>query len=95
MSSPCTRPATSARSSELNRQFGIEAATVDGTLRFEVEDGEAFIPRLVLGLSVPITSVSVRRPSLDDVFLRITGREIRDELRRWAQIRCGVKCAPE
>ncbi len=60
-------------------QFGIEASQVDGTLRFEVESGEEFIPRLVLALSVPITSVNVRRPSLDDVFLRITGREIRDE----------------
>lgn len=66
--------------SEIKHQFGIDATTVEGTLRFEVEDGEAFIPRLVLGLSVPITSVSVRRPSLDDVFLRITGREIRDEV---------------
>ncbi len=65
--------------SELESKFGVDAAQVDGTLRFEVEDGEAYIPQLVLGLSIPIASVSVRRPSLDDVFLQITGREIRDE----------------
>jgi ABC-2 type transport system ATP-binding protein len=64
---------------ELHDKFGIDATRVDGVLRFEVSDGEAFIPRLILALPVPIASVSVRRPSLDDVFLRITGREIREE----------------
>ncbi|ACM05682.1 multidrug ABC transporter, ATP-binding protein [Thermomicrobium roseum DSM 5159] len=37
------------------------------------------IPELVRQLSVPIRSVSLRRPSLDDVFLALTGRQIRDE----------------
>ncbi len=64
---------------ELQERFGIQATNLDRVLRFEVDDGEAFIPRLVQTLSIPIASVSVRRPSLDDVFLRITGREIRDE----------------
>jgi ABC-2 type transport system ATP-binding protein len=35
------------------------------------------IPELVRQLSVPIRSVSLRRPSLDDVFLALTGRQIR------------------
>jgi len=64
---------------ELHEKFGIKAARNDGVLRFEVTDGEAFIPQLVTELSMPTTSVSVRRPSLDDVFLKITGHEIRDE----------------
>lgn len=64
---------------ELHEKFGIEASPNDGVLRFEVADGEVFIPQLVTALSIPTTSVSVRRPSLDDVFLKITGHEIRDE----------------
>jgi ABC-2 type transport system ATP-binding protein len=44
----------------------------------EVEGGEAYIPTLFAMLDVAITNVSVRRPSLDDVFLSFTGRTIRD-----------------
>jgi ABC-2 type transport system ATP-binding protein len=55
------------------------AATVDGeTVTFSVEDGEQFVPELFGRVSVPIRSVSVTRPSLDDVFMAFTGRTIRD-----------------
>jgi ABC-2 type transport system ATP-binding protein len=43
-----------------------------------VEDGAAYVPKLFATLRVPITSVTVTRPSLDDVFLSYTGRTIRD-----------------
>jgi ABC-2 type transport system ATP-binding protein len=43
-----------------------------------VEDGEGYVPRLFGTLGVPITNVSISRPSLDDVFLSYTGRTIRD-----------------
>jgi ABC-2 type transport system ATP-binding protein len=43
-----------------------------------VENGEAFVPRLFADLRVPIRSVSVSRPSLDDVFMSYTGTTIRD-----------------
>lgn len=36
------------------------------------------MPRLFAELSLPIRSVSVARPSLDDVFMSYTGRTIRD-----------------
>jgi ABC-2 type transport system ATP-binding protein len=65
--------------SELRERFSLEPLVVDGTLRVEVERGDTFIPELVRQLSVPIRSVSLRRPSLDDVFLALTGRQIRDE----------------
>jgi ABC-2 type transport system ATP-binding protein len=65
--------------SELRERFGLQPLVVDGTLRVEVERGDTFIPELVRQLSVPIRSVSLRRPSLDDVFLALTGRQIRDE----------------
>ncbi len=64
---------------ELVSKFGLTPATDDGTLRIEVADGAAVIPRLVRELSAPVTAVTLRRPSLDDVFLKLTGRAIREE----------------
>jgi ABC-2 type transport system ATP-binding protein len=63
---------------ELARGFGIEAAMHEGAVTFSVASGEQFVPRLFGGLSVPIKSVSVSRPTLDDVFMNYTGTTIRD-----------------
>jgi ABC-2 type transport system ATP-binding protein len=52
-------------------------ATEDGIV-LSVPDGESYVPHLFGTLGVPITSVSISRPSLDDVFLSYTGRTIRD-----------------
>jgi ABC-2 type transport system ATP-binding protein len=58
--------------------FGIAAGIHDGAVTFSVASGEQFVPRLFAELSVPIRSVSVSRPSLDDVFMSYTGKTIRD-----------------
>ena len=50
----------------------------EGAVTFSVASGEQFVPRLFGELSVPIRSVSVSRPSLDDVFMNYTGTTIRD-----------------
>jgi ABC-2 type transport system ATP-binding protein len=63
---------------ELAERFGLAAATHEGLVTFSVESGEEFVPRLFAGLDVAIRSVSVARPSLDDVFMNYTGRTIRD-----------------
>ncbi|MGO8958261.1 MAG: ATP-binding cassette domain-containing protein [Streptosporangiaceae bacterium] len=42
------------------------------------EDGEAQVPRLIDAAGVRVRSVHVHRPTLDDVFLHYTGRQIRD-----------------
>jgi ABC-2 type transport system ATP-binding protein len=63
---------------ELADDFGIEAAIHEGAVTFSVESGEQFVPQLFARLSVPIRSVSVSRPSLDDVFMSYTGTTIRD-----------------
>jgi ABC-2 type transport system ATP-binding protein len=62
----------------IQEQFGIESERRDGQVMFQVADGERFVPRLFAELDVPIRSVSVARPSLDDVFLSYTGTTIRD-----------------
>jgi ABC-2 type transport system ATP-binding protein len=62
----------------LRERFGIDASMSEGSVAFFVESGEAFVPRLFAELGVPITSVSVSRPTLDDVFMTYTGSTIRD-----------------
>jgi ABC-2 type transport system ATP-binding protein len=59
-------------------RFDIEAAMHDGAVTFSVASGEEFVPSLFTELTVPIRSVSVSRPSLDDVFMSYTGSTIRD-----------------
>jgi ABC-2 type transport system ATP-binding protein len=62
----------------LRERFGIEASRAEGTVTFGVSEGEQFVPRLFAELPVPIRSVNVARPSLDDVFMSYTGTTIRD-----------------
>jgi ABC-2 type transport system ATP-binding protein len=62
----------------LAETFGVEAAMHEGAVTFSVAAGEQFVPRLFAEFSVPIRSVSVSRPSLDDVFMSYTGSTIRD-----------------
>jgi ABC-2 type transport system ATP-binding protein len=54
----------------------------DGLLTLAVRNGESFIPRLfgeAQRLGIEISSVSLRKPNLEDVFIKLTGREIRGE----------------
>ncbi|WP_345468613.1 ATP-binding cassette domain-containing protein [Actinoallomurus oryzae] len=62
----------------LRDRFGVEAGVHEGAVTFAVASGEAFVPRLFAELGVPIRSVHVARPSLDDVFMNYTGTTIRD-----------------
>ncbi|MFI0481268.1 ATP-binding cassette domain-containing protein [Actinomadura sp. 9N215] len=62
----------------LRERFGLDAVMSEGAVAFSVASGEAFVPRLFAELGVPIRSVNVARPSLDDVFMSFTGSTIRD-----------------
>ncbi|MEV0383732.1 ATP-binding cassette domain-containing protein [Nonomuraea sp. NPDC050643] len=62
----------------LRERFGLEAAVHEGAVTFAVASGEEFVPKLFAELGMPIKSVSVSRPSLDDVFMSYTGSTIRD-----------------
>jgi ABC-2 type transport system ATP-binding protein len=59
------------------REIGVE----DGGLRLYVEDGSAVLPELLRLLDreqIALKSISLSEPTLDDVFLRYTGRSLRD-----------------
>jgi ABC-2 type transport system ATP-binding protein len=63
---------------EIRERYGLEPQRDDTRLRLEVEAGAEFIPRLVRELGVAVSSVDLHRPTLDDVFLKLTGRAIRE-----------------
>ncbi len=63
---------------EIEERLGQTAVADGDSLRIEVPNGAEFIPRLIPSLSMGVSSVAVRRPSLDDVFLKLTGRAIRE-----------------
>ena len=62
----------------IEARFGLGAGISEGAVTFAVPDGEEFVPRLFAELGVPIRSVSLSRPTLDDVFMSHTGSTIRD-----------------
>ena len=62
----------------LLEHFGIEARISEDAVTFGVPQGEEFVPRLFAELGLPIRSVNVSRPTLDDVFMSYTGTTIRD-----------------
>jgi len=64
---------------EIRRIFNISAQEENGGLVLEVEKGDEFIPSLLHSLPVQTLSVSLTKPTLNDVFLKLTGRTIRDE----------------
>jgi ABC-2 type transport system ATP-binding protein len=54
----------------------------DDSIRLYVEDGATAIPLILRALDagdVPLGSIELNRPSLDDVFLTKTGRSLREE----------------
>ena len=65
--------------SELRDRHSLEPEIRDGAITVRVPNGESFLPRFVQSYEGGIQSIGLRRPTLDDVFLHLTGREIRDE----------------
>ncbi len=77
-----------AARAEIREKFNIEAAVTEvdegdrtggKRVRLEVPSGRTVLPQLLKGLATDVQSVSVREPTLDDVFLSLTGRQIREE----------------
>ncbi|MBI4948762.1 MAG: ABC transporter ATP-binding protein [Deltaproteobacteria bacterium] len=63
---------------EIEEKLGLKPKATDAGLSLLVEGGEKFIPRLFERLSTGIISVNLKKPSVEDVFINLTGREIRD-----------------
>lgn len=64
------------------KDFVLEIQETDGDLAVYVPSGESAAPTimsLVATAGIEVQTLSVSRPSLDDVFLKYTGRTMRDE----------------
>jgi len=64
---------------EMEKGFGIKVIKLQDGICFNIESGDKFIPKIFEGLTTPIISVNLKKPTLDDVFMHLTGREIREE----------------
>ncbi|MFC4003317.1 ATP-binding cassette domain-containing protein [Prauserella oleivorans] len=61
---------------------GAELTRAGARVDLRVDGGAALAPKLLRGLDeahIPVASVEVVRPTLDDVFLALTGRSLREE----------------
>ena len=63
----------------LAERFEIDAAIVGDAVRFERADGPTFLPRLMETLPELIESVSLSKPTLEDVFIAKTGHRFWSE----------------
>jgi ABC-2 type transport system ATP-binding protein len=63
----------------LRGKYQLEPDRTDDGITFLVEHGDAFVVKLLTEDRPRLQGISVRRPTLDDVFLALTGRQIRDE----------------
>jgi ABC-2 type transport system ATP-binding protein len=62
--------------------FVREASSEDELILLYVDQGDTAVPQLIRvldGAGLRANTISLARPSLDDVFLRQTGRSLRDE----------------
>ena len=64
---------------DMAAKYGVSVQAVDGELHFMVDHGAEFVPRLAADFAGRIRAIGVKQPSLDDVFLQLTGRAIREE----------------
>jgi ABC-2 type transport system ATP-binding protein len=58
---------------------GYTAERTEGGLTVFVADEEAAVGPIVAAVGIPVRTVRAHRPTLDDVFLHFTGREIREQ----------------
>ncbi len=68
----------------LLKDFGCRGMPTlhNGMLTLNIDNGEKKIPKIIALAEtegIPISSVSLRKPTLDDVFLHYTGRTMREE----------------
>jgi len=60
----------------IREQFGCEPVLVDGSLRVERPRGHEFVREVVDAFPGEVKSVTYGRPTLEDVFVHLTGRRL-------------------
>ncbi len=68
-----------AAKKEIETKYNKEVTEDQKILSFKVDKGHKFLISFIKNFNTPIKSINLRRPTLNDVFLKLTGRQIRDE----------------
>ena len=68
-----------ALETDLAARYQVQVRSAGGEFHFQIPSGAEFIPRLMTDFAGRITSVQVKQPSLEDVFIKLTGHAIRAE----------------
>lgn len=63
----------------LHADMGISAEEREGEVFLSASRGDACIPKIIGSLADRVIAVRLQRPTLNDVFLKLTGRAIRPE----------------
>jgi len=61
---------------KVRQRFGLEGVRVDGTLRLEHARGHELVRDLVEAFPDDVHSITFGKPTLEDVFVRLTGRRL-------------------
>lgn len=68
-----------ALAAKVEKRFGGRVAVVDRAVRIERGNGHEFVPQLIQAFPGEIASVTVGKPTLDDVFVHLTGHRLWNE----------------
>jgi ABC-2 type transport system ATP-binding protein len=71
-----TTPDPDRLAAALREKFHIEPQRIDAALRFERQKAHEFVPQLIESLPGLITTLAISKPTLEDVFIRMTGRRL-------------------
>lgn len=63
---------------KLEEMFSCEVRSVDGSLRAEMNDAHAAIPRIAEAFPGEVRSITLGKPTLEDVFINQTGKRFID-----------------
>ena len=63
---------------KLEEMFSCEVRSVDGSLRAEMSDAHAAIPRIAEAFPGEVRSITLGKPTLEDVFINQTGKRFID-----------------
>jgi len=62
----------------IRQRFTLPSSVVDGNVRLEMPDGHEWIARLVEAFPGQIDSITLGKPTLEDVFIARTGRRLQE-----------------
>jgi ABC-2 type transport system ATP-binding protein len=66
-------PTTLAK--EISQRFQLQPMVIDGSVRLELTEGHQWIPRLVEAFRERVNTITLGKPTLEDVFIHMTGHK--------------------